>query len=366
MDCKVCKSPKATKWNYYGATSICNSCRGFFMRSVQSGLYKVFCQDHASICEINSISRKSCKKCRFEKCLEVGMKIAYVKSLEERCKKIIVNQKIEKPKLSEYFEEKYALREYHNKKTQFEVQVLFNYYETKPDLFLHHFCFGVPGSVTDQDLTEWSKFSHFLLKQNYGFVAKLDDVPMEDSLLLFYHNFSKIETLFFMLSFKNYSELQHQYMQVFVSHGNENRSSNPQVNQLMEIFDQFGDVKNTPTLSYDQVYASPWAAHVDIEEEHEKIFNEVMTWLDNIGEVDHCFILILQLILFYNSDGIESRLKEAKKVQQLQSYYAKLLHKYLKSKQEDNLANNLFSKAIMLVYDTQRTFELSLQRLKLE
>ena len=98
------------------------------MRSVQSGVYKVFC--HASICEINSVSRKSCKKCRFKKCLEVGMKIGYVKSLEERCKKIIVNQKIEKPKLSEGFEEKYALREYHNKKTQFEVQVLFNFYET--------------------------------------------------------------------------------------------------------------------------------------------------------------------------------------------------------------------------------------------
>ena len=77
------------------------------MRSVQSGVYKVFC--HASICEINSVSRKSCKKCRFEKCLEVGMKIGYVKSLEERCKKIIVNQKIEKPKLLEGFEEKYAL-----------------------------------------------------------------------------------------------------------------------------------------------------------------------------------------------------------------------------------------------------------------
>ena len=334
------------------------------MRSVQSGVYKVFC--HASICEINSVSRKSCKKCRFKKCLEVGMKIGYVKSLEERCKKIIVNQKIEKPKLSEGFEEKYALCEYHNKKTQFEIQILFNFYATQPDLFFHQFCIGVPGNVTDQDLTEWSKFSYFLMKQNYGFVAKLDDVPIEDSLVLLNHNFSKIETLFFMLGFKNYHELQHEYMQVFVSHGNENRSSNPQVNQLMEIFDQFGDVKNTPTLSYDQVYASPWAVHVDIEEEHEKIFNEVMTWLDNIGEVDHCFILILQLILFYNSDGIESRLKEAKKVQQLQSYYAKLLHKYLKSKQEDNLANNLFSKAIMLVYDTQRTFELSLQRLKLE
>ena len=68
---------------------------------------------------------------------------------EERCKKIIANQKIEKPKLSEGFEEKYALCEYHNKKTQFEVRVLFNFYKTQPDLFFHQFYFGVPGNVTD-------------------------------------------------------------------------------------------------------------------------------------------------------------------------------------------------------------------------
>ena len=78
MDCKICKSPKATIHNFYGATSVCHSCRGFFMRSVHSGLYKVFCQGHASKCQINSNNRKSCKKCRYEKCLEVGMKIAYV------------------------------------------------------------------------------------------------------------------------------------------------------------------------------------------------------------------------------------------------------------------------------------------------
>ena len=77
------------------------------------------------------------------------MKIGYVKSLEERCKKIIVNQKIEKPKLSEGFEEKYALREYHNKKTQFEVQVLFNFYWNQPDLFFHQFCIDVLGNVKD-------------------------------------------------------------------------------------------------------------------------------------------------------------------------------------------------------------------------
>ena len=91
-----------------------------------------------------------------------------------------------------------------------------------------------------------------------------------------------------------------------------------------------------------------------------------MEWLDKIQEADNTLFLILQLILFYHSDGIESQLKDRSKVQKLQSYYAKLLHKYLKSKHEDKIANILFSKGIMLVHDTQRAFELSLQRLKLE
>ena len=134
----------------------------------------------------------------------------------------------------------------------------------------------------------------------------------------------------------------------------------------MEILEKFGANENIPTVTYEQVFASPWAAHMDIEEEHEKIFNDVMQWLNKIQDVDPILILILQMILFYHSDGIESQLKDLPKVQKLQSYYAKLLHKYLKSKHEDNLANILFARGIMLVHDTQRAFELSMQRLKLE
>ena len=84
MQCKVCKSENASKHNFYGADGICPSCRGFFQRSVKSELFKVF--KHAAIppetiCVIDSKTRKSCKKCRFEKCLEVGMNIAFVTTM---------------------------------------------------------------------------------------------------------------------------------------------------------------------------------------------------------------------------------------------------------------------------------------------
>ena len=112
-DCRVCNRPKATKFNHFGATSIYFSCRAFFMRAAQSDLYKTFY--HSFDCKIDAENRKSCKKCRFEKCCTVGMKISYVKTLEEKCQKFIqcqnkTNLVIKRPvNLPEIFVEKPGL-----------------------------------------------------------------------------------------------------------------------------------------------------------------------------------------------------------------------------------------------------------------
>ena len=109
MNCRVCARPNASKYNHYGANFICGSCKGFFMRATQSDLYKTFIHGHN--CVIDSKNRSSCKMCRFNKCLEVGMKINYVKTLEEKCKKLVKSsQNIEQFKSSSTaFEEKEAL-----------------------------------------------------------------------------------------------------------------------------------------------------------------------------------------------------------------------------------------------------------------
>ena len=70
-----------------------------FMRSVQSQIYETFdqiqCEEN---CVVDSKSRKSCKKCRFKKCVFVGMKISYVQTFEERRNWILkTTHKISKP-----------------------------------------------------------------------------------------------------------------------------------------------------------------------------------------------------------------------------------------------------------------------------
>ena len=88
MSCNVCCENVAKVWNSYGGENICQSCRVFFFRSVQSSAYKTFeRQKCESGCVIQSKNRKSCKTCRFHKCVSIGMKVSYVKSNERQLEK---------------------------------------------------------------------------------------------------------------------------------------------------------------------------------------------------------------------------------------------------------------------------------------
>ena len=88
--CLVCRAAVATKHVHYGAASACNSCRAFFRRAAQSGNHAEFvCRadsegGSSERCVIRPKSWKSCQRCRFELCLEAGMRVAFVWNLEQR------------------------------------------------------------------------------------------------------------------------------------------------------------------------------------------------------------------------------------------------------------------------------------------
>jgi len=85
--CGVCYSP-ATDVHHYGSVS-CYSCRAFFRRTVGSGKEYRFCSKRTGLCQINSLNRKNCKKCRFEKCLKIGMMQEKVNRRHTPTKKIV-------------------------------------------------------------------------------------------------------------------------------------------------------------------------------------------------------------------------------------------------------------------------------------
>ncbi|XP_059151797.1 steroidogenic factor 1-like [Physella acuta] len=72
--CPVC-GDKVSGYHYGIFT--CESCKGFFKRTVQNK--KNFVCPKASDCSINSYNRKKCPACRFKRCLMMGMKLEAIR-----------------------------------------------------------------------------------------------------------------------------------------------------------------------------------------------------------------------------------------------------------------------------------------------
>lgn len=73
--CPVC-GDKVSGYHYGLLT--CESCKGFFKRTVQNK--KVYTCVAERTCHIDKTQRKRCPFCRFQKCLEVGMKLEAVRA----------------------------------------------------------------------------------------------------------------------------------------------------------------------------------------------------------------------------------------------------------------------------------------------
>jgi len=58
---------------YHYGTFSCESCKGFFKRTVQNS--KTFVCRHSEMCVIGMANRKKCPACRFARCREAGMRI---------------------------------------------------------------------------------------------------------------------------------------------------------------------------------------------------------------------------------------------------------------------------------------------------
>ena len=83
--CPICEelAPNGHLKNY--GVFACFSCRAFFRRTVQKDLDKrKSCKGGHGKCKITVATRKSCKKCRYEKCLAVGMNANSVMTLEQK------------------------------------------------------------------------------------------------------------------------------------------------------------------------------------------------------------------------------------------------------------------------------------------
>jgi hypothetical protein len=79
--CLICGG-NAGKHVHYGGQA-CYSCKAFFRRAVKDDVYKKFSCPTKS-CKIDSKSWRSCKWCRFKKCIGSGLKPSWVLDKTER------------------------------------------------------------------------------------------------------------------------------------------------------------------------------------------------------------------------------------------------------------------------------------------
>ena len=199
MICRVCQNPKASSHSYYGATSICPSCRGFFMRSVQSQIYKAFQKcPPISNCVIESKSRKSCKSCRFQKCLSVGMKTSYVMTHEEKLKVLMeANTKLHKP-LELIFQD-HSKQEILKLWNEFLFSASSGAYENYVNNMQHavrHLDFFT--SYTSLENDQFDQFLDLEYMKRYAIeFFKINGQVSHDAEKLFKHNYNRMNTFYY-------------------------------------------------------------------------------------------------------------------------------------------------------------------------
>ena len=170
------------------------------MRAVQCDSYHTFVHSHQ--CKIDSQSRTSCKKCRLEKCLEAGMKISYVKTLQENSQKVVKSQTIKEIEFQEQFVDMQSLEQLHDAQWFQSCAAIFRCYSQNPQAFLIQTCQVPPpsGLNTDHFLMFMDYIDSCIYYQNCLFIAQRDETT-EDLNVLLRHNMPKQSKLYQALLF---------------------------------------------------------------------------------------------------------------------------------------------------------------------
>ena len=101
--CQICAQParlRETYYSHYGAVC-CLSCKAFFRRIFREGTRNpdsLACKKSGT-CSLQAGKRKKCRKCRFDKCILIGMSPGLVPN-DEESKKYTYKKKSKKKKTS--------------------------------------------------------------------------------------------------------------------------------------------------------------------------------------------------------------------------------------------------------------------------
>ena len=335
--CPICGC-SAGKHMYYGVRT-CVSCRGFFRRMVQSKAYKTLtCLNLKSDqpCEIDSKTRKSCKYCRFKKCVDCGMNIKMVGDFSSKKKKEMVTFKL---KLFIPIESKF----YPMERKYFEDTMVscdrkgaimyLEFFSANPKSFtefMNSVCYGEDISIPliktfekldDQFLVNWA--------------AELDDmlaISAFDRMSLLMENCKII----YGLSIGLFSSFD--YIEIWLDSLIDLMNRDVVPKTLLTQMEHYRKTKEKPSFDH-------W--YFGTEEDADKLLQyystleHFKTWLIDAHTKRNDLVLqgLLYMIALFNPGSLP--LQDANQVQKIQDKYVWQLQKYLKFKYKNESSKYL-------------------------
>jgi len=331
------------------------------MRSVKNSMFEKF--KHTTLdgqCVIDSKTRQSCKKCRYEKCLQAGMRNAFVQKqagsiAKERC-------------LTNVFlkDEEMFLNKLYDDSTSVTIENTLELYIQ--NLQLAHEHFTKPATEwTCEDLATCNEIDKYLTKKMALCLGQ--GLSVKEISILYDCNFERMQQFYLALWFYdlNGDHRNSEFSEYLEFAEKWERRNEDKAVVLINLMKQC----NIKEATYDAMFVSPWASHYDVEDEHRNLCQRIFDWIHASrkysNKIDKCLIILMSLILLHNTDGMNpSQFIDIEKVQNTQQKYVILLHKYLKSHLSTKEAFNQLHNGLMMVHATNRINELFEKRLQLE
>ena len=343
--CQVCFKP-GVKHISYGARA-CNSCRAFFQRAVKKETHsKLHCLEKLN-CTIDSKSWKSCKRCRFNRCLESGMRIQWVWNKTECKMKAIKRSRNQLKQSQSNFKRELSLTDKFTLDDEilikglmtasldFTYKELIKFYARNPNTFdivldATYLC----RPLTRDCMKNIELFMSYSMRQFYGDFRDMVDIVTLDQTKLVMKNCPAIieftQSCFLDSSpadVKKTNTKLHEKLQELCEENEEykvikNRMIEASMNNSLQIH----------PMSYDQAYSLSWEADETFKKHHMELTNKINAWprKQKDGACDDMMITLMNMIILFSTDGLQ--LKNSKAVEQIQMKYFYMLHKYLKIK----------------------------------
>nr|AID52836.1 nuclear receptor [Tigriopus japonicus] len=361
--CPICNDV-AGKHFYYGVQA-CISCRGFFQRSVRNRFHlKFICCKGTQNCRITARSRKNCKWCRFQKCLQSGMKTCYVMThdksgLPPKSKLILpIKAMVKTANLSQIFTEHEvdkALSIYKNL-LSFGYRSYYQLFSQNEQEFMTFLRAlndqGGGPSMISEAFTETNKQATI----NYFFsIDDMASLTPFDRMTLISHNFPSIFGL--LWSVYSYTPDLCTFYEEFLKHGYEFRDREPEIDKILMVFEANQLLGKKPkNLTIDVTFRSNSATQ-DLIQRHDNLVHEVNSGLRESSQssADYIIVMLLSHIIMFATEFAVS-LQDKAKIQATQEKYLVLLHRYLRTHYQGRARAKL-SETMMIFEPCRQVFE---------